>query len=92
MPIAAGAVGRALGITIRPPAKSEHLNRTRASRLRMRRVLLSAYWWQKDCVPLLAYIGEDDQPGAIKYGSISVGAIAVPHPYFVHRTIAKTPG
>ncbi|MBV9386181.1 MAG: NHLP bacteriocin export ABC transporter permease/ATPase subunit [Chroococcidiopsidaceae cyanobacterium CP_BM_ER_R8_30] len=68
--IAAGAVGRALGITIYPPAKSEDLSRVknpleaiaRASHFRMRRVLLSSNWWQKDCGPLLGYIGEDNQP------------------------------
>ena len=71
--LAAGAVGRALGITIRPPAKSENLERVknpleaiaRASRLRMRRVLLDANWWQKDCGPLLAYLGEDNSPVAL---------------------------
>lgn len=71
--LAAGAVGRALGITIRPPAKSENLERVknpleaiaRASRLRMRRVLLAANWWQKDCGPMLAYLGEDNRPVAL---------------------------
>ncbi len=71
--IAAGAVGRALGITIRPPAKSENLDRVknpleaiaRASQLRLRRVMLSDRWWQKDCGPLLAYSGEDNQPVAL---------------------------
>jgi len=71
--IAAGAVGRALGITIRPSAKSENLERVknpleaiaRASRFRMRRVLLGANWWQKDCGPLLGYSGEDNQPVAL---------------------------
>ena len=71
--IAAGAVGRALGITVRPPAKSENLDRVknpleaiaRASRFRMRRVLLSADWWQKDCGPLLAYMGEENRPVAL---------------------------
>lgn len=71
--IAAGAVGRALGITIRPPAKSENLDRVknpleaiaRASRFRMRRVLLSANWWQKDCGSLLTYMGEENRPVAL---------------------------
>lgn len=61
--VAAGAVGRALGITIRPPAKSEDLQRVkepveaiaRASQVRMRRVTLRDNWWQKDGGPLLAY-------------------------------------
>ncbi|MBW4620250.1 MAG: NHLP bacteriocin export ABC transporter permease/ATPase subunit [Cyanosarcina radialis HA8281-LM2] len=71
--VAAGAVGRALGINIRPPAKSENLGRVkdpleaiaRASRIRIRRVLLSDRWWQKDCGPLLAYLGEDRHPVAL---------------------------
>jgi len=71
--IAAGAVGRALGITIRPPARSEDLKRVkdpleaiaRASRIRMRRVLLSDNWWKKDCGPLLAYTNEENLPVAL---------------------------
>ncbi|MBW4576244.1 MAG: NHLP bacteriocin export ABC transporter permease/ATPase subunit [Aphanothece sp. CMT-3BRIN-NPC111] len=71
--IAAGAVGRALGITIRPPANSEDLKRVkepleaiaRASRIRMRRVLLSDNWWKKDCGPLLAYTHGENQPVAL---------------------------
>jgi ATP-binding cassette subfamily C protein len=61
--IAAGAVGRAIGVTIRPPARSENLQRVkepleaivRASRIRMRRVLLQGCWWEKDCGCLVAY-------------------------------------
>jgi ATP-binding cassette subfamily C protein len=71
--IAAGAVGRALGITIRPPARSEDLKRVkdpleaiaRASRIRMRRVLLSDNWWKKDCGALLAYTNEQNLPVAL---------------------------
>jgi len=71
--IAAGAVGRALGITIRPPARSEELKRVkdpleaiaRASRIRMRRVLLSDNWWKKDCGALLAYTNEQNLPVAL---------------------------
>lgn len=71
--LAAGAVGKALGITILPPGKSENLERVknpleaiaRASRLRMRRVLLNSNWWQKDCGPLLAYLGEENRPVAL---------------------------
>ena len=61
--VAAGAVGKAIGATICPPAKSENLARikepleaiARASRLRMRQVLLEGQWWQQDCGPLVAY-------------------------------------
>ncbi len=71
--IAAGAVGRALGITIHPPAKSEDLRRVqdphdaiaRASRIRMRRIALTDKWWNKDSGPMLAYTLEDDHPVAL---------------------------
>ncbi|UBF27144.1 NHLP bacteriocin export ABC transporter permease/ATPase subunit [Kovacikia minuta CCNUW1] len=71
--IAAGAVGRVLGVTIRPPAKSEDLQRVqdplqaiaRASRLRMRSVALQGQWWKKDCGPMLAYTLEDNHPVAL---------------------------
>ena len=71
--IAAGAVGRVLGVTIRPPAKSEDLKRVqdpleaiaRASRVRMRTVALQGQWWTKDCGAMLAYTQEDDHPVAL---------------------------
>lgn len=71
--IAAGAVGRAMGIQINPPAQSEDLNRVRepieaiarASRIRIRRVILRDYWWKKDNGPLLAYTREDNRPVAL---------------------------
>lgn len=71
--IAVGAVGHALGLTIRPPAKSEDFNRlknpleaiARASRLRYRRVLLRQNWWKKDGGPLLAYRKDDLRPVAL---------------------------
>lgn len=71
--VAAGAVGRSLGVTIRPPARSQDLKRVkepleaiaRASRLRMRRILLRDNWWSKDCGPLVAYTEEDNQPVAL---------------------------
>ncbi|NER78713.1 MAG: NHLP bacteriocin export ABC transporter permease/ATPase subunit [Leptolyngbya sp. SIO1D8] len=70
---AAGAVGRALGVAIQPPAASENLARTkepleaiaRASQLRLRRVLLRGQWWQKDSGPLVAYTREDHHPVAL---------------------------
>ncbi|MFN6487490.1 MULTISPECIES: NHLP bacteriocin export ABC transporter permease/ATPase subunit [unclassified Nostoc] len=71
--IAAGAVGRYLGITIRPPAQSENLKRlknpleaiVRASRVRMRQVLLRDNWWKRDSGPLVAYTELDNQPVAL---------------------------
>ncbi|MEH1944902.1 MAG: NHLP bacteriocin export ABC transporter permease/ATPase subunit [Nostoc sp.] len=71
--IAAGAVGRALGIKIQPPLRSENMNRiqepleaiARASRIRIRRVLLNDRWWQKDSGPLLAYTHQDNHPVAV---------------------------
>ncbi|MEM7554359.1 MAG: NHLP bacteriocin export ABC transporter permease/ATPase subunit [Cyanobacteria bacterium P01_A01_bin.84] len=71
--MATGAVGRALGITIRPPASSEDLNRVqepieaiaRASRIRMRRVILTPDWWKKDAGPLVGYVGEETRPVAL---------------------------
>ncbi|MBH8563491.1 NHLP bacteriocin export ABC transporter permease/ATPase subunit [Nostoc sp. CENA67] len=70
--VAAGAVGRAMGVKIKPPARSENLKRlkepleaiVRASRIRMRRVLLRDNWWEKDCGSLLAYT-QDNRPVAL---------------------------
>ncbi|WP_051158569.1 NHLP bacteriocin export ABC transporter permease/ATPase subunit [Nodosilinea nodulosa] len=66
---AAGAVGKALGVTIQPPAPSENAARTkepldaiaRASQLRLRRVLLRGQWWQQDSGPMVAYLKGDGQ-------------------------------
>jgi NHLM bacteriocin system ABC transporter ATP-binding protein len=71
--VAAGAVGRAMGITIRPPSRSENLKRVkepleaivRASRIRMRRVLLRDHWWEKDSGPIVAYTQQDNRPVAL---------------------------
>lgn len=71
--MAAGAVGHALGVTIRPPAKSEDLKRVsdpliaiaRTSRLRMRQVSLRDQWWKKDCGAMLAYTLDENHPVAI---------------------------
>jgi NHLM bacteriocin system ABC transporter ATP-binding protein len=71
--IAAGAVGRALGVAIEPPMRSEDLSRVgepleaiaRASRLRLRRVLLRDRWWEKDGGPILAYTRMDHYPVAL---------------------------
>ncbi|NJO79741.1 MAG: NHLP bacteriocin export ABC transporter permease/ATPase subunit [Cyanobacteria bacterium RM1_2_2] len=71
--MAAGAVGKAMGVTIEPPMQSENLQRlkdpleaiARASQLRLRRVLLRGNWWQRDGGPILAYTREDHQPVAL---------------------------
>ncbi|QZZ21563.1 NHLP bacteriocin export ABC transporter permease/ATPase subunit [Leptothermofonsia sichuanensis E412] len=71
--MAAGAVGRALGIEIKPPARSEDLKRVkdpldaiaRASRIRTRRIILAGTWWKSDCGPLLAYTADGERPVAL---------------------------
>lgn len=67
--IAAGAVGKALGITIRPPIKSENSNTleeiARASGFRTRLVTLTLNWWETDCGPLLAFTEEGNIPVAL---------------------------
>jgi len=68
--IAVGAVGKALGITIRPPAKSENLSGiheilegiARTSSFRIRRVTLTPNWWKIDCGSLLAFTKEENRP------------------------------
>lgn len=77
--VAAGAVGRALGIAIQPPAQSEDLRRVRdpleaiarASQIRTRQVALRDDWWRRDGGPLLACAREDSRPLAL----LPVGAI-----------------
>jgi NHLM bacteriocin system ABC transporter ATP-binding protein len=71
--VAAGAVGRALGIAIQPPAQSEDLRRVRdpleaiarSSQIRTRQVTLRDDWWRRDGGPLLAYAREDGRPLAL---------------------------
>lgn len=71
--IAAGAVGRAMGITIHPPAQSKDLSRVKepleaiaqASQFRTRRVLLVGEWWRSEHGPLLAYTQSDSSPVAL---------------------------
>lgn len=70
--IAAGAVGRFMGIKILPPAESEDLERVqdpleaiaRASQCRTRRVLLTGEWWKQEHDALLAYT-QANQPVAL---------------------------
>ena len=71
--IAVGAVGRAMGIEIRPPARSEDPTRVkdpleaiaRSSRIRTRRVILRGAWWQFDSGAILAYTAQDERPVAL---------------------------
>lgn len=71
--VAAGAVGKASGVKICPPARSENLKRVkepleaivRASRIRMRRVLLRDNWWEKDSGALVAYTEQENRPVAL---------------------------
>lgn len=70
---AAGAVGHAMGIQIQPPAQSENIKRVkepleaiaRASRMRIRRVVLTERWWRDDCGPLVGYLQADNTPVAL---------------------------
>lgn len=70
---AAGAVGHALGIQIKPPTASENMSRVkepiqaiaRASGMRIRRVQLTERWWRSDCGPLLTYLRSDNTPVAL---------------------------
>lgn len=70
---AAALVGDVLGIEVSAPARSEDKKRVRdpldaiarASRFRIRRVLLSGSWWKNDCGPLLAYREADNRPVAV---------------------------
>ncbi len=95
--IAAGAVGKALGVTIQPPMRSENLKQVkepleaiaRASRLRLRQVLLRGNWWQKDGGPILGYTRMDRHPVALlPIGSghyelldpIAAGLVGFPEP------------
>ena len=67
--MAAGAVGRTLGVQINAPSQSEDTNRikepieaiARASRLRMRRVILTPGWWKQDSGALIAYVNDDNK-------------------------------
>lgn len=70
--IAAGAVGKAMGITVVPPAQSEDFDRVkepmeviaRASQFRIRRVLLVGDWWKQEHGALLGYT-KANQPVAL---------------------------
>lgn len=70
--IAAGAVGKSLGITIRSPDFSENSitiqEIARASGFRTRQVNLTPNWWQTDCGPLLGFIKGGNVPIALLPG------------------------
>ena len=61
--IAAGAVGKAMGITISPPTQLDELTSVkdsveaiaRSSQFRIRRVVLEDGWWRREYGPVLAY-------------------------------------
>lgn len=71
--IAIGAIGRVLGMKIRPPARSEIESRVqdpleaiaRASQFCTRRVLLVGEWWKQEYGPLLSYSLEEKNPVAL---------------------------
>jgi NHLM bacteriocin system ABC transporter ATP-binding protein len=71
--IAAGAVGRALGITVCPPPPSDDPTRykdpleaiSRASLFQTRRVLLVGKWWEEEYGALLVYRLSDRSPLAL---------------------------
>ena len=61
---ATGAIGRALGIPIHPPAHSDNWQNpveaiARASRIRLRQITLRGQWWQTASTPVLAYTVDD---------------------------------
>jgi len=66
-------VGGALGIAIQPPARSEQEQApearleaiARASRMRVRRVLLAGPWWREDHGPLLGFRKDGGRPCAL---------------------------
>jgi len=69
----ASVVGQALGIIIQRPASwEESLGEmdaveaiARASRVRVRKVVLHDGWWKRDCGPLLGFVGEERMPLAL---------------------------
>ncbi len=71
--VAAGAVGKALGIEIRPPGISEDSQEikdsvealARASCIRVRQIKLPDNWWRQDLGPILAYTEKTKLPVAL---------------------------
>ena len=68
-----GAVGRSIGVPIEPPMEADDSSRmrdpleaiARASRLRLRRILLRDRWWEKDSGAIIAYTRQDKRPIAL---------------------------
>jgi NHLM bacteriocin system ABC transporter ATP-binding protein len=71
--VAAGAIGKAMGITIRPLSQSDNFSRlqnpleaiARASRFRLRQITLRGQWWTTLAGPVLAYTQDDNYPVAL---------------------------
>jgi ATP-binding cassette subfamily C protein len=89
--IAVGAVARSLHMTIQPPqperlsiAKDPLEEIARASRFRMRRILLEEGWWKTDCGAMLGYLEDSDRPIAL----LPVGAGK--YEYFDPETHTRT--
>jgi len=67
------AIGRSVGFQAKPAARSENLERlrnpldaiARASKVRLRRVILDATAFERDCGPLLAFAGSERRPVAL---------------------------
>ncbi len=66
--MAAGAVGKTLGINIHPPSQSEDFSRlqnpleaiAQTSNFRLRQITLRGKWWTTLAAPVLAYTQDDD--------------------------------
>jgi ATP-binding cassette subfamily C protein len=99
--IAVGAVGKALGISIRSPDKSENSSTlegiARASGFRTRRVTLTPNWWKTDCGTLLAFTKEENQPvvllrvQATKYEILDPGKQLTRNPVNRHTAARLAP-
>lgn len=73
--IACHLVGEQMGITIKtPPVAARNISNSRiqllneiarASRVRIRQVLLRDEWWLKESGPILAFTGKDEEPVAL---------------------------
>ena len=73
---ALAVIGREIGISFLPPARSEDARReddpvaaiARASHVHVRHVTLRGKWWRSDGGPLLAYLDEEHRPIALLFG------------------------
>ena len=91
--VAAGAVGHVLGVKVLPPGESEDLEKVkepieaiaRASRLRLRQILLWGEWWKQDSGPMVAYRREDNHPVALL--PINSHRYELLHPITLKRTL-----